>query len=52
MNTKQTTDKLERRKLKRAARKKAKPKPKRPTGVARGSGNKKISRLAKGQSKR
>ena len=52
MNTKQITDKLERRKLKRAARKKAPPKPKRPTGVARGSGKKKISKVAKGQRKR
>ena len=37
MNTKKVTDKAERKKLKRAARKKAAPKAKRAAGVARGS---------------
>ena len=37
MNTKKVTDKDERKKLKRAARKKAAPKPKRAADVARGS---------------
>ena len=37
MNTKNVTDKIERKKLKRAARKKAAPKAKRASGVARGS---------------
>lgn len=52
MNTKKITDKLERKKLKRAARKKAAPKPKRPSGVARGSRKHKVKRMAKGQRKR
>jgi hypothetical protein len=52
MNTKNVTDKLERKKLKRAARKKAAPKPKRATGVARGSMKKKIRHQAQGQRKR
>ena len=37
MNTKNVTDKVERKKLKRVARKKAAPKAKRAAGVARGS---------------
>ena len=37
MNTKNITDKVERKKIKRAARKKAAPKAKRAAGVARGS---------------
>ena len=37
MNTKTVTDRTERKKLKRAARKKAAPKAKRASGVARGS---------------
>ena len=41
MNTKNVTDKAERKKLKRAARKKAAPKAKRASGVARGSLKKK-----------
>lgn len=52
MNTKTTTDKIERKKLKRAARKKAAPKPKRPNDVARGSRKRKVKKIVKGQSKR
>ena len=52
MNTKNVTDTLERKTLKRAARKKAAPKPKRATGVARGSEKKKIRHQAQGQRKR
>ena len=52
MNTKQVTDTLERKKLKRAARKKAAPKPKREEAVARGSLKKKVSTVSKGQSQR
>jgi hypothetical protein len=55
MNTKQVTDKVERKKLKRTARKKAeeaKPVAKRASGVARGSQKKKIRKMAKGQRKR
>jgi len=49
-NTKATTDKLERKKLKRASRKKATPKAKRTT--PRGSQKKKVRKLVRGQSKR
>jgi hypothetical protein len=52
MNTKNTTDKAERKQLKRAARKKAAPKPKRASGVARGSMKRKVKVMAKGQRKR
>ena len=52
MNTKSTTDTDERKKLKRAARKKAAPKAKRASGVARGSMKKKVSKISKGQRKR
>jgi hypothetical protein len=52
MNTTNITDKPERKKLKRAARKKAAPKPKRAAGVARGSTKKKIRHQAQGQRKR
>ncbi|HEY1241227.1 MAG TPA: hypothetical protein VGF16_11765 [Bryobacteraceae bacterium] len=52
MNTKTVTDKLERKKLKRTARKKAAPKAKRAQGVARGSLKKKIRHQAQGQRKR
>ena len=52
MNTKSTTDTDERKKLKRAARKKAAPKAKRAAGVARGSMKKKVSKISKGQRKR
>jgi hypothetical protein len=49
-NTTKVTDKLERKKIKRAARKKAAPKAKRTT--PRGSNKKKVKKLARGQSKR
>jgi hypothetical protein len=49
-NTKSTTDKAERKKIKRAARKKAAPKAKRTT--PRGSLKKKVRKLVRGQSKR
>jgi hypothetical protein len=52
MNTKHVADRSERKKLKRAARKKAAPKPKRASGVARGSLKKKVRKMSKGQSKR
>jgi len=52
MNTKTVTDKVERKKVKRAVRKKAAPKAKRASGVARGSLKKKIRRQAQGQRKR
>ena len=52
MNTKKITDKTERKKLKRASRKKADPKPKRAAGVARGSLKKRVKKLTKGQRKR
>jgi hypothetical protein len=51
-NTKKVEDKLERKKLKRTARKKAAPKAKRASGVARGSTKKKINRMTQGQRKR
>jgi len=49
-NTKTTTDKLERKKLKRVARKKSTPKAKRD--YPRGSKKPKVKKLARGQSKR
>jgi len=52
MNTKHVTDRAERKKLKRAARKKAAPAAKRAAGVARGSLKRKVRRMSKGQSKR
>jgi hypothetical protein len=52
MNTKHVTDRTERRKLKRAARKKAAPKAKRAADVARGSQKRKVKKMIKGQSKR
>ena len=52
MNTKTIADKLERKKVKRAARKKAAPKAKRPAGTARGANKKKVKKLVKGQRKR
>jgi len=52
MNTKHVEDKTERKKLKRAARKKAAPKAKRAPGVARGSMKSKVKKVAKGQRKR
>ena len=53
MDTKTITDKLERKKVKRTARKKseaAKPKAKRT--VPRGSAKRKVKKMARGQSKR
>ena len=52
MNTKNVADKIERKKIKRAARKKVAPKAKRAAGVARGSMKKKIRHQAQGQRKR
>ena len=52
MDTKKLTDKTERKKVKRAARKKAAPKAKRASGVARGSMKKRIRHQAQGQRKR
>jgi hypothetical protein len=52
MNTKNISNKLERKKVKRAARKKAAPVAKRAAGVARGSMKKKIRHQAQGQRKR
>jgi hypothetical protein len=52
MNTKTITDKAERKKAKRAARKKAAPKAKRASGVARGSLKRKVKKMAQGQRKR
>ena len=52
MNTTKVTDKTERKKLKRTARKKVAPKAKRASGVARGSMKKKIRHQAQGQRKR
>jgi len=49
-DTTKVTDKLERKKLKRAARKKAAPKAKRTT--PRGSNKKKIKKATRGKSKR
>ena len=50
MDTTKIEDTQERKKLKRAARKKAAPKAKRTT--PRGSNKKKVKKLARGQSKR
>ena len=52
MNTTKVTDKAERKELKRVARKKAAPKAKRATGVARGANKKKVKQIVKGQRKR
>jgi hypothetical protein len=52
MNTKHVTDRTERKKLKRTARKKAAPLAKRAADVARGSQKRKVKKLAKGQRKR
>jgi hypothetical protein len=49
MNTKKIESKEERKKIKRTARKKAAPKPKRASTVARGSMKKKVKQLSKGQ---
>jgi hypothetical protein len=52
MNTKHVKDTAERKKLKRTARKKAKPVAPRAAGVARGSLKRKVKKLTKGQRKR
>lgn len=52
MNTKHVTDKTERKQLKRTSRKKAAPKAKRASSVARGSMKKKVQKMVKGQRKR
>jgi hypothetical protein len=52
MNTHKVTDKDERKKLKRTARKKAAPKAKRAADVARGSMKRKVKKMVKGQRKR
>jgi hypothetical protein len=52
MNTTKIEDREERKKLKRAARKKAAPKKPRPAGIARGENKKKVKKLVKGQRKR
>lgn len=52
MNTKNLEDKVERKKLKRTARKVAPPKAKRAAGVARGSLKKKLRHQVQGQRKR
>jgi hypothetical protein len=52
MNTKKITDKAERKKVVRAARKKAPPKAKRAAGVARGSQKKRVRHQVQGQRKR
>ncbi len=52
MNTKHVEDRTERKKLKRAARKKAAPIKKRASDVARGSQKRKEKKRAKGQRKR
>jgi hypothetical protein len=50
VNTTKVEDRQERKKLKRAARKKAAPKAKRTT--PRGSNKRKVKKMARGQSKR
>ena len=52
MNTKHVEDTEERKKLKRAARKKAAPATKRAAGEARGSNKRKVKKVVKGQRKR
>lgn len=52
MNTTTITDRRERKQLKRAARKKAAPKARRASGVARGSMKRKVKKMAQGQRKR
>jgi len=52
MNTKTITDRTERKKLKRAARKKAPAKAKRASGVARGSQKRKLRKMTQGTRKR
>jgi len=52
MNTTHVKDRAERKKLKRAARKKAAPATKRAADVARGSMKRKVKKMVNGQSKR
>ena len=52
MNTKTVETTEERKKLKRAARKKAAPKAKRAAGVDRGSQKKKVKLMVKGQTRK
>jgi hypothetical protein len=52
MDTKKITDVTKRKEVKRAARKKAAPKAKRASDVARGSNKKKVKQIVKGQRKR
>ena len=52
MNTKHVEDRTERKEMKRAARKKAAPKPPRAAGEARGSNKRKVKTIVKGQRKR
>ena len=52
MNTKNVTDRAERKELKRKARAKAPAATKRAAGVARGSMKKKVKVMVKGQRKR
>ena len=52
MNTKHVEDREERKKLKRVARKKAAPKAKRESTVARGSMKRKVKKISKGQSRK
>ena len=52
MDTTKITDRAERKKVKRTARKKAAPKAKRASGVARGSQKRKVKKVVKGQRKR
>jgi hypothetical protein len=52
MNTKKIENAEERKKLKRAARKKAAPKAKRAAGVARGSQKQKVRHMTQGTRKR
>jgi hypothetical protein len=52
MNTKTIEDKAERKTVKRAARKKADPKPKRAAGVNRGDNKKKVKKMVKGQTRK
>ena len=52
MNTKHVTDRTERKKLKREARKKAAPKAPRPASEPRGSNKRKVKKIVKGQRRR
>lgn len=52
MNTKNITDKQERKEKKRTARKQAPAKAKRAAGVDRGSMKRKVKKMVKGQRKR